>query len=207
MKFEKNWNDRFHKEFNNVQSLSHTFNQSDHLGSTDTKHLLWDQGIYNFDKRLNAHFKQFTYDFDLMGASVSQTHFCFFRHTAPYYQEKNPQINAWNAGKTRQPGPIFQRPPPQAWVRPQHGPPQRQYDNNQAQQGGRGRGGPRFNNPQRPQKSEPVRNKAKTKEIEEQLKAIFPENGDKISEILQNHRCETDLEKLTNYLMNAVFPS
>ncbi|XP_061189979.1 NEDD4-binding protein 1-like [Saccostrea echinata] len=138
------------------------------------------------------------------------------RHTVPYYQERNPQINAWNAGKRQRenfnPRPVGQpypgAPPTRAWVRPQHA---QQRQNNQMQQGGQGRGGGGRGgavNPQSPQKpAGPLRNKAKTKEIEDQLKAIFPENGGKISEILQNHPYETDVEKLTNYLMNAVFSS
>ncbi|XP_062582225.1 NEDD4-binding protein 1-like [Saccostrea cucullata] len=133
------------------------------------------------------------------------------RHTVPYYQERNPQINAWNAGKRQRenfnPRPATQPypggPPARAWVRPQYLQGQRQ-NNNQMQQGGQGRGGGgRGQSPQKP--AGPLRNKAKTKEIEDQLRAIFPENGGKINEILQNHPYETDVEKLSNYLMNAVF--
>ena len=70
--------------------------------------------------------------------------------------------------------------------------------------GGGGGGGGGGSHPPPQQKVEPARNKATTKQIQDQLKAVFPENMGKINEILQNHPSETNVEKLSNYLLNAI---
>lgn len=143
------------------------------------------------------------------------------------YYQRDPQYNAWRPGQRQQEniswrhqGPLQQgvvrpyerNPNPYGWSRPQVAP-QRLYNNNnqgapqqQAAQGkGAGAGGGGGKSPQKSLKAGPARSPAKTREIEDKLKAIFPQNGGKISEILQNHPSETDVEKLTNYLMNAIF--
>lgn len=55
------------------------------------------------------------------------------------------------------------------------------------------------------QKNVKLRSEKQTNELFKQLKVIFPEPGQvkKINEILQNHPAETDMEKLTNFCINA----
>ena len=77
--------------------------------------------------------------------------------------------------------------------------------NNFGDNRGRGRGGGNANSPRRPKQDKPPRTKQQTEELTDQLKGIFPEEAAKIQEILQNHPGETDMTKLTNYLMNAMF--
>lgn len=147
----------------------------------------------------------------------------FYRNNSQFYQKRDPQYNAWNAGKRQQDnvnwryqGPQLQgvvrpyqrNPNPYGWSRPQLAP-QRLYNNNNQgapqQQTAQGKGAWGGKSPVKSLKAGPARSPAKTREIEDKLKGIFPENGEKISEILQNHPSETDVEKLTNYLMNAIF--
>ncbi|KAK3086023.1 hypothetical protein FSP39_012303 [Pinctada imbricata] len=77
-------------------------------------------------------------------------------------------------------------------------------DNRGMGQGNRGQGQGVGSPRRHKQNDRPLRNAQKTDELADQLKAIFPNEQEKIVEILQNHPCETDPTKLTNYLMNAL---
>ena len=57
-------------------------------------------------------------------------------------------------------------------------------------------------------RSIPVRHQKVTEQLFEELKTVFPEKDqeEKIREVLQNHKTETDLNRLTNYCMSALFP-
>lgn len=119
--------------------------------------------------------------------------FFFKRYTAPHNQEKNSQIKAWRGGKRPQVQYMYNwKPQPSG-----HQQPSKETQQKTSRGGGGG-------HPQPPQKVEPARNKATTKQIQDQLKAVFPENMGKINEILQNHPSETNVEKLSNYLLNAI---
>ncbi|BFZ12769.1 hypothetical protein BsWGS_15809 [Bradybaena similaris] len=55
--------------------------------------------------------------------------------------------------------------------------------------------------------SQPERSKTTTFQLYEKLCQVFPEpnQGQHIMKVLDNHKCETDLNRLTNYCMNSLF--
>ncbi|XP_021365824.1 NEDD4-binding protein 1-like isoform X2 [Mizuhopecten yessoensis] len=120
----------------------------------------------------------------------------------PYH---NPQQRGLN------PNLAYQRPPPQQFTGNQNNLQGRQ---NQADGAAVFRGahrgrGQRYPHPQ-PNKFTALstRSNQSTEELFKQLKGIFSESDQeqKLREVLQNHQEETDLNRLTNYCMNAIFP-
>ncbi|XP_060080272.1 NEDD4-binding protein 1-like [Ylistrum balloti] len=104
------------------------------------------------------------------------------------------------------PNQVYQRPPSQQF----HGNPFRQNQPNGGavfQGAHRGRG-QRYPHPQ-PNKFTALssRSEQSTEELFTQLKCIFSESKQeqKLREVLRNHQEETDLNRLTNYCMNAIF--
>ena len=57
------------------------------------------------------------------------------------------------------------------------------------------------------QRDVPLRHPKVTEQLFEQLQIVFPEKDqeEKIREVLRNHNTETDLNRLTNYCMSALF--
>lgn len=55
--------------------------------------------------------------------------------------------------------------------------------------------------------SQPERSKTVTFQLYEKLSQVFPEpnQGQHIRKVLDNHKSETDLNRLTNYCMNSLF--
>ncbi|XP_041375081.1 NEDD4-binding protein 1-like [Gigantopelta aegis] len=58
------------------------------------------------------------------------------------------------------------------------------------------------------QRNTPIRHQMVTEQLFEALRIVFPEmdQEEKIRDVLRNHSAETDLNRLTNYCMSALFP-